>query len=96
MLVPVFDSGYFPSKEIMNKSQAAFYDQLEVSLNNGEYLDIEGNISYVFVYLYGLLSKWKEKGFENLFEYLIYISELYKKNIYLVTVCLGLMIAYLD
>jgi len=88
MIVPVFDSGYYPSKKIMNKRQAAFYDQLEVSLNNGEYLDIEGNIGYVFVYLYGLISKWKEKGFENLSEYLIYLSELYKKEEYLSNYCL--------
>lgn len=89
MLVPIFDSGYFPSKKIMNKRQVAFYKQLEVSLKNGEYLDIEGNISYVIVYLYGLLSKWKEKGFENLYEYLIYISELYKKEEKLPNYCLS-------
>lgn len=89
LLVPVFEPGCYPSKENMNKRQAAFYRQLEASLNKGEYLDIEGNIAYVFIYLYYLISKWEEKGFENLYEYLIYISELYKKEKSISIYCLS-------
>ena len=72
----------------MNGEQLAFYKRLEISLSNGEYLDIRGNTSYVFVYLYKLLAKWNENGFEQLGEHLIYVSELYKAEEKLSNYCL--------
>src|SRR5271157_2295739 len=87
MVVPEFD-GYFPSVGDMDSEQLSFYKKLESRLNRGEYLDIEGNMGYVFVYLYKLLSKWNKKGFENLSEYLIHISELYKSEEKLSFYCL--------
>lgn len=87
MLVPEL-TGYFPSKGSMDSNQLAFYKELESKLGNGDYLDVEGNIGYVFVYLYDLLSNWHKKGFESLSEYLIYISELYKKDEKLSSYCL--------
>jgi len=87
MQVPEF-SGYFPSEENMNAKQKAFYKKAEKSLNSGEFINIDGNIGYVFVYLYNLLSKWNSKGFESLSEFLIYISELYKNEEKLSSYCL--------
>lgn len=87
MQVPEF-GGYFPSEENMDAQQKEFYKKVEKSLNSADYINIDGNISYVFVYLYKLLSKWNSKGFESLSEFLIYISELYKHEEKLSNYCL--------
>ncbi|MEI1279652.1 hypothetical protein V6Z05_15085 [Leptospira venezuelensis] len=76
MSVPKFNI-YFPSEDAMDNEQAEFYKIIEASLKKGEFVDIEGNISYVFVYLYKLLSKWDKTGFDSLSEFLIYLSEIY-------------------
>ena len=87
MQVPKF-GGYFPSEENMDAQQKSFYKKVEKSLNAGDCINIDGNIGYVFVYLYKLLSKWNSKGFESLSEFLIYISELYKNEEKLSNYCL--------
>lgn len=87
MPVPKLEE-YYPSEEGMDARQLAFYKELETNLNKGEYLDIEGNISYVFVFLYKLLSKWNTIGLEDLSKYLIYISELYRPEVKLSNYCL--------
>ncbi len=79
MKIPQFES-YFPSEDDMSKEQKAFYSIVERSLRKGEFLDVEGNISYVFVYLYKLINKYNKVGFESLYEYLIFVSELYSKE----------------
>ncbi|MFA6218144.1 MAG: hypothetical protein WDL87_10895 [Candidatus Omnitrophota bacterium] len=76
MTVPEF-GGYFPSENNMDREQLSFYKTVEESLQKGQFIDVQGNIGYVFVYLYKLLGDWNEKGFESLYEYLLYISELY-------------------
>lgn len=70
-VVPEFNT-YYPSEDVMNKTQLSFYRNLELKLNNGLYIDVEGNISYIFVYLYKLISKWNKSGYENLSQFLIY------------------------
>lgn len=87
MLVPELNI-YYPMEEAMDKKQIAFYKTVETSLQNGEYINIEGNIGYVFAYLYKLLSKWNKSGFESLSEFLIYISEIYKHEKKLSDYCL--------
>lgn len=87
MIIPEFFTS-FPSEERMDTEQLAFYKKVESSLNNGEYIDIQGNVSYVFVYLYKLLSKWNQRGFDELSEFLIYISEIYKNEEPISSYCL--------
>ena len=65
MQVPEF-GGYFPSEKDMDAQQKAFYRKVEKSLDHGDFIDIDSNIGYVFVYLYKLLAKWNAKGFESL------------------------------
>lgn len=79
---------YYPSEEAMDKNQIGFYKTVESSLQNGEYINIEGNIGYVFTYLYKLLSKWDKSGYESLSEFLIYISEIYNHEKKLSDYCL--------
>ena len=81
-------NGYFPSEEDMNKQQLSFYKYLEGNLTKGHYVDINGNIAYVFVYLYKLLSNWDKRGFDSLSEFLIHISEIYRHEKKLSDYCL--------
>ncbi len=74
--VPEFN-GYFPSENDMDREQLSFYKTVEESLQKGQFIDVKGNIGYVFVYLYKLVGDWNKKGFESLYEYLLYMSELY-------------------
>ena len=58
MSVPPFNPGYFPSKgQMTRKEQRGFFKDLVSRLERGEYLDIESNISYVFVYLYEVIGR---------------------------------------
>lgn len=87
MKVPKFNM-YFPSQDDMDLHQLSFYKMVESNLNNGNYIDVDGNISYVFVFIYKLLSRWKEDGFDRLSEFLIYLSEIYKHEKKLSEYCL--------
>src|SRR5690625_2911440 len=87
MLVPEFNM-YYPSEDAMDKKQFAFYKAVEASLQKGKYIDVDGNIGYVFTYLYKLLSKWNKSGYESLSEFLIYTSEIYKHEKKLSDYCL--------
>lgn len=87
MTIPEFNV-YYPTEDMMNKEQFCFYKKVERGLSNGEYVNVEGNIGYVFTYLYKLLSKWNKSGFESLSEFLIYVSELYKNESKLSSYCL--------
>ena len=87
MQVPKFNK-YFPSEDDMDHHQLSFYKLVESNLNKGNYIDVDGNISYVFVFLYELLSRWNEDGLDNLSEFLIYLSEIYKHEEKLSEYCL--------
>lgn len=76
IIVPTFKT-YFPSQSELNKEQKIFYSYLVTQLRNGCYVDIDGNISYVFLYLYSLLEQWQKYGLKGLSDYLTYMSELY-------------------
>ena len=86
MTIPRFDT-YYPSEDEMSKEQKAFYLIVEKSLQKGDFFDIQGNISYVFVYLYKLINQYNKVGFENLHDYLIYIAELYSREKKLTEYC---------
>ena len=87
MEIPKFNM-YFPSQDIMDPDQLSFYKVVESNLNKGKYIDVDGNISYVFTFIYGLISRWNEDGFEHLSEFLIYLSEIYKHEEKLSDYCL--------
>ena len=87
MQVPKFNK-YFPSEDDMDHHQLSFYKLVESNLNKGNYIDVDGNISYIFVFVYELLSRWNEDGFEHLSEFLIYLSEIYKHEEIISDYCL--------
>ena len=64
--VPEWD-GYYPSLESATSEQKEFYEKWLFELNNGNYLDIEGNLSYIFVFLYDVIENFlQDKDIENL------------------------------
>jgi len=79
---------YSPTEDRMSKRQRDFYKSIEPKLQTGEYVDINGQIGYVFTYLYKLLDKWDKVGYESLGDFLIHISELYKHESKLSNYCL--------
>ncbi len=64
----------------MDRAQRRFYADMESRLRRGEYPDVEGNISYVFVFIYKLIASVNEHGFESLHDYLIRLAEGYLKE----------------
>ena len=58
MQVPKFNM-YYPSQDDMDRHQLSFYKMVESNLNKGNYIDVGGNISYVFVLESGLNSQWQ-------------------------------------
>ena len=71
---------FFPAFSSMDKEQKAFYKIVESSLEESRYIELDGNISYAFCYLYKLVSNFENVGYEMLYEYLIYFSYLYRKE----------------
>ncbi|NOX14727.1 MAG: hypothetical protein GXP61_01625 [Epsilonproteobacteria bacterium] len=85
--VPDF-RGFYPTEEDMDKNQRKFYLLFEKALEKEKYYDLNGNMSYLFVYLYKLIANWKKRGFKELSEYLIYLSEIYKSEVQASEACL--------
>lgn len=76
MKIPAFRQ-YYATEQDMDSGQLLFYKEVKKSLSKGTYINVDGNISYVFAYTAELLANWEKKGFENLSEFLLYLSELY-------------------
>ena len=76
MSVPRFER-YYPSLGDLNTKQRRFYDGFERRIADGEFVDVEGNIGYVFIYLYGLLERWAASDLSALSDDLIHVGELY-------------------
>lgn len=65
-LVPEWD-GYYPSLDSATLEQKEFYKKWLFELKRGNYLDIEGNLSYIFVFLYDVIDNFiKDKEIEKL------------------------------
>lgn len=76
MKIPVFQQ-YYATEQDMDSAQLLFYKEVKKKLSKGTYIDVDGNISYVFAYITELLTNWEKKGFENLSEFLLFLSELF-------------------
>ncbi|MEL7672010.1 TerB N-terminal domain-containing protein [Methanobacterium sp.] len=49
---------YFPSLEHASKEQNEFYNNWLFELEKSNHIDLEGNLSYIFVYLYSVLEQF--------------------------------------
>jgi hypothetical protein len=62
---------YFPNIESMNPEQLKFYNYWKGNILKGKYIDLEGNISYAFVFIYAILSiKDPQKRLDGLLDFL--------------------------
>jgi hypothetical protein len=74
--VPFFN-GYFPALEQMSQEQVESYNIWLEEMQKGNYLEIEGNLGYVFVYLYSIVEIDKEYDFNEIIFQLTQIQKAY-------------------
>ena len=84
--VPSFRQ-YFPDTSMMDKKQLKYYKYLVGNIENEIYPDVDGNISYLFTYVYSILEKWEKEGFDNIYNSLIKLSEKYYNEKYFLEYC---------
>ncbi|AHX59336.1 hypothetical protein B224_0071 [Aeromonas media WS] len=68
---------YLLSESDLSKSESLFLIHLESNINNGVFIDVEGNVGYLFLYAYKLIKRWRKLGLYTLRKHLQYLSELY-------------------
>jgi tetratricopeptide (TPR) repeat protein len=56
---------FYPSIEELNPEQLRSYIFIRDKIDSGNYVDIDGNISYVFLYIYELLGSIMSKGIDQ-------------------------------
>lgn len=80
MQVPEWNT-YYPSLSSANKEQKDFYSKLTSALEKDEKIEIEENLSYIFVYLYKTVKEFvKSKKIEPLIEKFERIYKFYGSN----------------
>ena len=51
-------NGYYPNLDSATKEQKEFYNKWLIEFNQGNYIDIEGNLSYIFSYMYNIINQF--------------------------------------
>jgi hypothetical protein len=74
--IPPFQE-YFPQEEKMSPEQRSFYLYLEKEIARKNYVKIQGQISYLFVYSYKILEKRQSVSYINIYDELMHIAEAY-------------------
>lgn len=74
--IPKFQE-YFSSEEKMSFEQKEFYNYLEKELLRKNYIDVQGQISYLFTFVYKILARKKEIGYDGVYDELMNIAEAY-------------------
>lgn len=74
--IPPFHE-YFPDEEQMSPEQRRFYRFLETEIRKEQYLDVQGQVSYLFVYVYKILAQRQAIGYMNVYNALMDIAEAY-------------------
>lgn len=77
MNIPSFDS--YGGIESMTPEQLEFYKTLEKNISNNNYMDVDGNISYLFTYAKKIILKLYQRKTKALHRRLILLSEKYRK-----------------
>jgi len=80
MQVPEWNT-YYPELSSANKSQRTFFKEFENSINRTEFIEIENNLSYIFVYLYKVVRVFiKDKNINSLIQKFEIINNFYGKS----------------
>lgn len=77
--VPKFHE-YFSDEGKMSLEQREFFQFLEKEIIKQNYIDVQGQISYLFVYVYKILSKRRNTGYTNIYDELMSIAEAYYRE----------------
>ena len=56
---------YYPSREMLNGGQRRCYSQIRKRLDRNKFVDLQGNISYLFLYIYEQLDSVVNSGLES-------------------------------
>ena len=81
--IPPFHE-YFPHEKQMSLKQRSYYQFLEKEIAKRNYLDVQGQISYLFIYVYKIMGKRQSIGYANVYNELMEIAEAYhhEKNFF--------------
>jgi hypothetical protein len=77
--VPEFQAAA-PKREMLSKPQYQFFNRLANALDQNEHLDVEGNLSYVYLYIFELIYDGNSRGYEWLSDRLKHLIGLYSDN----------------
>jgi len=69
-----FFNGYFPRYNNMSQEQLEFYNAWREEMQKGEFLDIQGSLAYVFVYMYSLSTS---EDYDKILQQLLLLQEHY-------------------
>ena len=84
--VPYFKR-YNSTPAMMDESQRSFFDFLVNEIEHERYPSVEGNISYLFAYIYPAIQRWNEKGYEYVHDKLLVLVEAYYQEKSFVSHC---------
>jgi hypothetical protein len=68
---------YYPAQDRMSAEQRSFYQRLHRDLHNGTFPRVEGNISYLFVFVYSIIDRYKTSDLATLRRELLALAEAY-------------------
>lgn len=74
--IPFFNN-YFSSYESMSQEQLEFYNMWLREQQKGNFLDVEGNLGYIFLYLYSIVETNDQNGYNEIIAQLVRIQEVY-------------------
>ena len=76
--VPYFNS-YNPSLDTMQQEQLEFYDTWVNEIEQGNYLDIKGNLGYIYVYISRIFNISEENKYDTFYEQVLEIQKHYSE-----------------
>lgn len=82
-----FEPGYFADKSMMSAAQKKFYSYMKRSLKRQVYVDVDGQLAYLFVYLHEMLKEYGKSNSSALSDNLLALSEMYSNEPKIVRYC---------
>lgn len=75
---------YFPSLDMLDKKQKKSYFKIKKYIDRNKYIDVQGNISYLFLYIYGVMDQLPQdsnnKDIDLTIDRVLCIKKLYKNE----------------
>jgi hypothetical protein len=84
--VPPFAT-YYPVVEDMSAEQRTFFSFLVSEIESNHHPSVDGNVSYLFAYVYRLLRQWNRQGYAWVYDRLLDLAEVYDSEESFVSCC---------